>query len=226
MDVSATQLFRQALWEATCNVYEREMAENVQNAKCSRRHYANMRKILDVAVLPAANRKAQIRRRVIAALIAAVLLLTGCATYAYREEIKAFIETMFDDHVEVKYDDAEAPAASTTITEYYTLGYVPEGYELVSEIRRPITSKYIWENSEDEYMVFKQYTISHGLYVMDDDIKNSELITIGRYEIYYRLANANYYIWNDGIYVYQLILSEQLSEQELLTMIEELAVNP
>ena len=61
---------------------------------------------------------------------------------------------------------------------------------------------------------------------MDDDIKNSELITVGRYEMYYRFANANYYIWNDGIYAYQLILSAQLSEQELLTMIEELAVNP
>lgn len=225
MDVSATQLFRQALWEATCNVYEREMAENVQNAKCSRRHYANMRKILDVAVLPAANRKAQIRRRVIAALIAAVLLLTGCATYAYREEIKAFIETIFDDYVRVTYDDKEEPADSAKITDYYTLGYVPEGYELVSEMRRPTNVKYKWQNSVGEYIVLAQCNAEISVFGLDTETEDFDLIQIGQYEVYYRSTGIDYYIWNDGRYAYQLTISAQLSQDVILALIEGLKMN-
>lgn len=99
------ELFKQALIEATCNVYDRELALCEQDIKCSRRHYAKMRKILGVTILPATSRKMQIKRRVLAALIAAVMLLTGCTAYAYREEIKKFIETVLDDYIRVSYND-------------------------------------------------------------------------------------------------------------------------
>ncbi len=217
-------LFQKALWEASANVYERELAECEQNAKCSRRHYAKMRKIIGVAVLPATSRKMQIKRRIIAALIAAVLLLTGCTTYAYREEIREFIETVFEDYIRVTYHDGEDPAAMATIEEYYMLGYVPEGYELVDELEQPTQTKYKWVNSKGDYIVFRQFNVDSMMFVMDTETAEMDLIKIGERSIYCRRTNVNYYIWNDGKYAYQLTISFGPSEQELILIIEGLKI--
>ena len=217
-------LFKKALWEASANVYERELAECPENVKCSRRHYAKMRKILGVAILPATSRKIKIKRRIVAALVAAVLLLTGCTTYAYREEIREFIETVFDDYIRVTYHDGEDPAAMATIEEYYILGYVPEGYELVDELERPTQTKYKWANAEGDYIILHQCNVDSMMFIMDTETEKMELIKIGEHSIYYRYTNINYYVWNDGKYAYQLTVSDQLLEQELISIIEGLKI--
>lgn len=218
------RLFQQALWEATANVYERELAEWPEDAKCSRRHYAQMRKILGVTILPATSRKMQIKRRIVAALVAAVLLLTGCTTYAYREEIREFIETVFEDYIRVTYHDGEDPAAMATIEEYYTLGYVPEGYELTINYERPMQSKYKWTNSQGEYIILEQSHVDSTLFVMDNKIGDWNVLQIGNYKMNCCLSDVYYYLWNDGVYAYRLTTSELLEEQELSRIIENLQV--
>jgi hypothetical protein len=183
-----------------------------------------MRKILGVAILPATNRNMQIKRRVVAALIAAALLLTGCTAYAYREEIRKFIETVFDEHIEVKYNEGEESKSTDTISEYYTLGYVPEGYELVNEAEKPSKTKYEWTNSEGEYITFEQCHVDSALFVLDNKIEDWEAIRIGDHEMSHCCSNVYYYLWNDGISAYRLTTSVQWEEQELLCMIENLRV--
>ena len=218
------KLFQQALWEATGNVYDRELAECTEDAKCSRRHYAKMRRILGVAVLPATSRKMKIRRRVIAALVAAVFLLTGCTAYAYREEIKAFIETVFEDYVRVTYHDGEEDPIEATISEYYTLGYVPEGYELTQIYERPIKTKYKWSNSEGQYIILEQCHVDSGLFGLDNEIEGWKVVQIGNHNVYYRVSDAYYYLWNDGVYAYRLTTSELWDEQVLREMIDNLCI--
>ena len=218
------ELFKQALIEATCNVYDRELALCEQDIKCSRRHYAKMRKILGVTILPATSRKMQIKRRVLAALVAAAMLLTGCTAYAYHEEIKDFIETVLDDYIRVSYNDGEKPASSATISEYYTLGYVPEGYELVKCLEQSYRNREEWENSAGAYIVFVQCNVENALFVMDDEAKDWKLVSIGQHEIYYRFTGIYHYIWNDGEYAYQLTVSTELTDQELISMIEGLKI--
>ena len=218
------KLFQQALWEATGNVYDRELAECTEDAKCSRRHYAKMRRILGVAVLPATTRTTRIKRRVIAALVAAVLLLTGCTVYAYREKIRTLMETIFDNHVEVKYNEGEELPTEATISEYYTLGYVPEGYELTKTYQRPIYVKYEWTNSEDIYITFEQCHVDSGLFVMDNEIEGWDVVQIGECKVHHRISDAYYYLWNDGVYAYRLTTSELWEEQVLRDMIENLRI--
>ena len=217
-------LFKKALWEASCNVYDRELAECTESAKCSRRHYAKMRKILGVAVLPATNRKMMIRRRVVAALIAAVLLLTGCTAYAYRAEIREFIETVFEDYIRVSYRDTQEPTDSKVIEEYYTLGYVPEGYELVNSFEELAKTKQHWADSAGNYIVFEQYHVDGALFAMDIEEKGWGVKKIGGREVNCRLSGAYYYLWNDGMYAYQIATSQQWSEQVLYHMIENIQV--
>lgn len=217
-------LFKKALWEASCNVYERELAACTENAKCSRRHYAKMRKILGVAVLPATNRSMMIRRRVVAALIAAVLLLTGCTAYAYREEIREFIETVFEDYIRVSYRDTQEPTDSKVIDQYYTLGYVPEGYELTKTFERPTQARYKWNNPEGAYIMFEQCHVDSTMFLLDNEIESWEVVRIGNREIYYRFSEVHYYLWNDGVYAYKLTISTQWDEQELNCIIENLRI--
>ena len=217
-------LLQKALWEASANVYERELAECEQDAKCSRRHYAKMRKIIGVAVLPATSRKMQIKRRIIAALIAAVLLLTGCTTYAYREEIRAIIETIFDNHVEIKYNDKEQSTSADTIDKYYILGYVPDGYDLTKTYERPMQSKYDWTNSEGAYITLEQCHVDSALFVIDNEVEDWEVVQIGNHKIHHRVSDVYYYLWNDGVYVYRLTTSVLWEAQELSRIIENLQV--
>ena len=218
------RLFQQALWEATANVYERELAEWPEDVKCSRRHYAKMRKILGVTILPATSRKMKIKRRVVAALIAAVLLLTGCTTYAYREEIREFIETIFDDYVRVSYRDTEEPINTTAITEYYTLGYVPEGYELTKTYEKPMQSKYDWTNCDSAYITLEQCRVDSALFGMDSEVENWDVVQIGNRKVYFRAPNVYCYMWNDGVYAYLITTSQEWNEQEISRMIESLKV--
>ena len=222
MTSNEMKLFQQALWEATYNVYERELTLCDASVKCSQRHYVKMKKILSVAVLPATNPVAKIKRRIVAALIAAVLLLTGCTVYAYREGIKEFIETVFEDYIRVTYHDGEDPAAMETIEEYYTLGYVPEGYEFIKILEQPTQIKSEWENPEGRYIIFTQCTLETALFIMDTETENWNLLQLGKHELYYRSTGVDYYIWNDGKYAYQLIVSSPLSEQDLLSLIENI----
>ncbi len=218
------KLFQQALWEATGNVYDRELAECTEDAKCSRRHYAKMRRILGVAVLPATTRAIRIKRRVIAALVAAVLLLTGCTVYAYREKIRTLMETIFDNHVEVKYNEGEELPTEATISEYYTLGYVPEGYELTKTFELPVQAQYMWSGQDGAYILFEQCHVDSGLFGFDNEIDGWIIVQIGNHNVHHCVSNAYYYLWNDGVYAYRLTASELWGEQVLSDMIENLRI--
>ena len=215
-------LLQKALWEASANVYERELAECEQDAKCSRRHYAKMKKILGVAILPASSRKMKIKRRIVAALVAAVLLLTGCTTYAYREEIREFIETVFEDYIRVTYNEGEGSKSTDTISIYYTLGYVPEGYELTKTFERFSQTKYRWSNSQGEYIILEQCHVDSALFVMDNEVEDWKVVQIGNHKMQHRVSNVYYYLWNDGVYAYRLTTSVLWEEQELLRIIDNL----
>lgn len=217
-------LFQKALWEASANVYERELAECEQDAKCSRRHYAKMRKIIGVAVLPATSRKMQIKRRIIAALIAAVLLLTGCTTYAYRGEIREFIETVFEDYIRVTYHDGEDPANKATLGVYYTLSYVPDGYELTKTFEGFSQTKYMWSNSDGEYIILEQCHVDSALFGMDNEAEDWKVVQIGNHKMQHCVSDVYYYLWNDGVYAYRLTMSVLWEEQELLRIIDNLQV--
>ena len=173
---------------------------------------------------PATTRSIRIKRRVIAALVAAVLLLTGCTVYAYREEIREFIETVFEDYVRVTYHDGEEDPVEATISEYYTLGYVPEGYELVSEVKKPSKAKYKWTNSDGAYITLEQCHVDSGLFGLDNEGEGWEVTQIGNHSVYHRVSDAYYYLWNDGVYAYRLTTSELRDEQMLRDMIDNLCI--
>ena len=216
---SDMKLFGQALREAACNVYEKELAECDENASCSKRHRRKMAKIVGIRTEVCMPKSERTRRAAIALLIAATLLLASCTAYVCLEKLRNFIVTILDSSIRVTYDEEEVPAVCA-LEKYYTLTYVPEGYHLVSEVERSSFVKYRWETDSGQYLVFVQRILDSTSFRIDSEQGATEIFEIGGYRVYYRELEKKGYIWTDGSCAMSLNVSEKLTEEELTRIIE------
>lgn len=102
----ARELFKKALSEAMAQKYDEELAGCQENSICSPRHYDKMQKIIgnDTYNL----KKKWSKKSLIAIIIAAALLLSGCAAaYIYRDEIRNFVEEVYEKFIKLTYDDGQ-----------------------------------------------------------------------------------------------------------------------
>ena len=86
-------LFRQAVTEAFIRKFDRELADCPFSADCSEEHLSKMEAIVENSAR-AEHRKKR-RKWIVALLVAAALLLTACTVYAYRGEIREFVEKVY-----------------------------------------------------------------------------------------------------------------------------------
>lgn len=215
-------LFRKAVTEAFVRKFERELEDCPFTADCSAEHIRAMEAIV-AGGIKAAQRKNR-RKWVVTLLVAAALLLTACTVYAYRGEIRAFIEKVYEERIRVSYYDAEQEIEGDVITEFYTLGYVPEGYVLESEHKFPAVNRSKWVNNENDFINFEQHILDGSNYSMDSEYGQANVIICGEFEVYCSISDTSYYTWNDGAYAYKIWSSEILSEDELARMISELQI--
>ena len=223
MTSSDRKLFGQALREATCNVYERDLAACDENASCSKRHRRRMARIVGIRTEISVPTGKRTRRTVIALLIAAALLLASCTAYACFEKLRDFIVTILDCSIRVTYEEEETPAVCT-LERYYTLTYVPEGYYFVSEVEQPSGIKCRWETDSGQYLIFGQRTLDSASFRVDSEQGATEIFDLNGYRIYYRELEKKGYIWTDGNYAMSLTVSEELTEEELTRIIEGISV--
>ncbi|MBO5006015.1 MAG: DUF4367 domain-containing protein, partial [Clostridia bacterium] len=156
MDKTDRELFGQALAEALAERFEEELAACEESAVCSEDHYRKMQEI----ICPSARvpKRKFSRKSLLAIIIAAALLLTGCAAYICRNEIRDFVEEVYEKFVRLTYCESYKKS-SAEIDEIYKLTYVPEGYELVEEDLQPISNYYKYTNSNGEFILFKQVVL-------------------------------------------------------------------
>ena len=215
-------LFRQALTEAFVRKYERELNECQETATCSGTHTQRMNEIIGQSVQ--ASRRKDRRKWIVTLLVAAALLLTACSVYAYQEEIRSFIEKVYDNHIKVAFDNGDEDREVKKISEYYTLGYVPDGYTLTKELRMSASMKCEWENAEGQYLIFEQCVIDGTNYGLDGENGETTLIMCGEYNVYCRSTDTYTYIWNNAVYSFKLKSSCYLSEENLIRMIEGIQI--
>ena len=215
-------LFRQALKEAFIRKFDRELENCPFSADCSEEHLSKMKAIVESSAR-AEDRKKH-RKWIVALLVAAALLLTACTVYAYRGEIREFVEKVYEERIRVTYYDAEQEPEVECIKEFYTLGYVPEGYVLESEQYWPSASKVKWVNEQGNHIIFEQHVLDVSNFSMDSEHGQTSIVICGKIEVYCLITDNACYTWNDGTYVYQIISSEKLSNNELSHIISELKI--
>ena len=213
---SGRELFAQAINKSIDMHVKNELNGTIANGKCSKNHKRIVKNILfgnGEKALP--ERKSLSRRTVAAILIAAILLLTGCAAVViYHNEIAGFFETVFDNHTVVTPSDNDG--YPTNIEEIYEFTYIPEGYELTEASERLTIVIYDFKNSNDNKLRIKQSPAKSNHLLLDNEIGKSELIVIGKLEIYYQSSDEwHKYIFEHNKYWFTLEISEKINTTEL-----------
>ena len=213
-------LFKQAINEALNHKIQSEI-EACEEIVCSRRHYRIMRAIIR-GKNPKENRATPAKRKLIAILVAAaVLLLAGCAII-YRDEIRSFVANVKEFFVELSFSEGEDESRS--IEDVYELTYVPEGYTLKSQNIARMRVQYVFENADGSKIKFMQQPLDTSSFTVDSEHSDNILIELGNYTIYVRKTNDTYYyLWNDGKYALQLYSTENLSNQGIKLIIDGIA---
>ena len=220
---SDRELFRKALIEVFAEKYDNALAKSDDDVVCSEAHMRAMEEIVAQAVR--SGQKKNRRRWLITLLVAAALLLSACTVYAYRGEIRGFVEKVYDEYVHVTYRDSDEVGWEGEIEEPYTLGYVPDGYELVEQVSRTFLNKYMWETPDGDVLVFEQCDLSGVSFLMDSAGGNTNMLINSGHEIYCWFDDTAVYVWNDGQYAYRINSPYLISDDELTKLINGLVVD-
>ena len=214
-------LFSQALREGLAGKFEAELAQCPGPIQCSEEHLRKMNEIIEDHARAA--RIARLKRRIAAAMVAvALLMLTACAAYVYRREIKKLFVKVYETSIELFYDDEAMP--NKMISEYYTLSYVPEGYELTEKVRLSSAGSETWKTADGEYIVLEQFVWDGANYWIDAEMGETTVTTFESIEVYYRATQLHTYVWNDGTYSFILSSSSFLTNEEIGLIIDGLTI--
>ena len=219
------ELFKNALIEALYSKYEDEIRESSgESAICSRAHYNKLRSL---GIKVKDQRVGRISKKsFVAILVAAALLLVGCTAYVYRDKIFDFIETVYEEYILVTYDSSKSNDSDKIIEEPYILGYIPEGYELISESKTPIRIYYKWQDDSGNEITFRQKTLDGTNFKLDAEQGDTEILYCGNFTIYFRKIEESYhYIWNDGEYALTLTSYVELSHEEISKIIDGIKID-
>lgn len=218
------EMFKQAVSEGLLLRIDQDTACG-ENIICSDGYYRKLSETFGFEVTRPNMKRKALRRTVVAILIAAALLLAGCVAVVYREQIGNFFVNTYDTYIK-GYFVSNDEEKGDNIEEYYTLTYVPEGYELVDENRIVDMAISTWEAQDGDQLIFEQALINSGLYFIDNQNSNLEIIETERYTVYIRKVNGNYCcFWSDSNYAFTLFLVHETSMQEIEMIVKGATVN-
>lgn len=213
---SNVELFKQALSQGLSDKFDSVANECTGEIVCSKQHNLAMRTII-YGKTSTKRTWTPKTKRVVAILIAAALLLTSCAII-YRNEIREFIEEIYESFIMVNYSNGEKE--KTDINETYELTYLPESYKLENSVISAIKIKYIFSSNENKTLTFEQRVLDNVAFFLDIENGYNRIVDIKNCDVYYKqTAEHNCYLWNDGQYSLRLISESELSVEELQKII-------
>lgn len=213
------KLFGDAVLNGIINRFERELADNTESAGYSEAHEAAM---LEIIATSKAIEQRMGKKRLIAILVAAaLLLLVGCTAYVYRNQIGSFVETFFENSVNIGFADEEKNDI-TTIEEVYELTYIPEGYTLKEKHISEVNVTFTYYDKEQNVVWFDQCPLgASNNFVLDNDTQDASVFEHNGIEIYVRLnTKTRHYFWENDKYAMSLTCSTSISQDEILKIID------
>ncbi len=218
MDKSNLELFKQALNEAVSNKFDKMADECTEEIVCSERHNLAMRTIIYGKADTSRAWSPRVKR-IIAILVAAALILTSCGII-FRNQIREIFEEFY---VKLTYDGNEE--SNKNIDEVYVLGYVPEGYVLEKEIITSVYVRYEFNNEIGEMLCFEQRALTRSEYYIDRESGYSKIDEIEEFDVYYRFTDTLInYVWSNETYSMTIKSSEQLSNEEIISILNGITV--
>ncbi len=218
MDKSNSELFKQAISEGLYNRFSKAVSACTDEVVCSERHTLAMRTIV-YGKASGWRSLSPRKRRIIAVLVAAALLLTSCAVI-FCNEIREFFEEFY-----VSVSLSDEVSGENFIEEVYELSYVPEGYSLKEKDISLLSVLYTYTNEDDQVILFEQRVLDGSAFVIDIEDGYSKIICVNGCDVYYRNTGVrNNYLWNDGKYALSINSYENLSIEEIELIIKGITV--
>lgn len=216
MEKSNLELLKQAINEGLSNKLELIASSCADEIVCSEKHNIVMRTIIYGKIKK--HRKLSPKaRQIIAILIAAALILTGCGII-FRDELRAVFKEFG-----VTIAPSEKDYTSQLIEEIYELSYIPEGYHLDSSSISDTEVGYIYYNDNEDILTFYQNPINGTVYDYDTEHSTTNTIVIDNIIVYNTKATKrDYYLWADDKYIYEISTSERFSVEEVEKIINGL----
>lgn len=146
----------------------------------------------------------------VAGIAATLLIVFGCSmtVSAVREPIVSFCMNTYEKFTEFFFDASDIEKAPSTIETVYTLGYVPEGYEISSELVERYRANFVWKNRNGDPIEFKQYTLD-GILHIDHEQSDIHLIEENGIYIYFKEAyGLKTYYWSTNEYRFCLKITD------------------
>ena len=204
-------LFRQALIDATI-----ELADDLRDRTridYSAKHRKRMR---SMGVAIGLSTKA----KVLIALIAAAILLTGCAVF--REHITGLLLSFGDGFVNVEGD--VNPDAPKEIEHAYVATYVPEGFVEVEREEEWYQVKTVWENAEGKQIILLQSILNGSIISLDSEKTAYEMITYNKLKILtYKHSDSRFsYIYSNSEYLFDVRVYGVLPEEDICMFFDRL----
>jgi hypothetical protein len=106
------------------------------------------------------------------------------------------------------------------IAKAYRATYIPEGYELVEEVNTKVDVSYKWKDLNGNLIILQQKNLDITSFLLDAESGNTKILDCDEYKVYCRVIDGlYYYIWTNQDYGFTLTSTTQLSNNELLEII-------
>lgn len=149
-------------------------------------------------------------RFIVAAAVVAAITFTALAV----EQSRNFIIEQFKTHSVFTVSDTE----NSQNVEEFELGYIPEGFEKVNEIKSDNRISYAYCDDFDNKFTVNKCLIDYDFLIDSEKSISWETQENGRTYYGYELANNNTaYTWNDGEYIYHI--EGSIDKKELLKIV-------
>jgi hypothetical protein len=216
MTSAERQRLVEAISEGLLRQYDEEMSTIEKHPRCSKQHYEKMSEIVGFKVR--APRRIS-KKGLAAILLAAVLLLTGCAVF--KNEIRDFFVEVYEKCVEISFRQSE----HQSIAETYGLSYMLDGYVQIEEKSSPSMVHYRYTNQEEHIITFEQVLLDGSSYNIDAEHGEDEFLTVDDHQIYYRNTDQYHvYIWSDGKYAMSIHSDVSLTMDDLEKLVRGVTV--
>ena len=151
-----------------------------------------------------------------AGIAAAFLVMIGCtmSVSAVRKPIVGFLTNTYDKYVELFFDENDVEKAPTKIETVYTLGAVPEGYELDSKTITPEYTKFVWKNENGSSIILTQDTLDGMSSIDNENMEQSSFDIDGMQILCIEKLEYKSYYWNTNEYLFYMnILDDDISAE-------------
>ena len=164
------------------------------------------------------------KRFFIAAAILFLLLSSVLAIKPVRQRVIQFFVDAYEEYFEIRFgENARDDLDPTPYTmERYTLTYLPEGYKEVEFLEWDSALWTHWRNDMNSSITLHQ---EPGTQEISLDAALGEIVQLeynGRRISYQESSNAQIFVWEQGEYIFHLVIHKNLSVEEGLHMIESI----